>query len=80
MVYVTDGTIAAGDERLVKSDACSDAGAPLPPLHASRDTLVAFLADLAATASRSGHDQRGWTRFADLVIALPTAHSPRKDR
>jgi redox-sensitive bicupin YhaK (pirin superfamily) len=54
-VYVMDGAIVAGDERLEKGDACSDADAPLPPLRASRDTtLVAFLVDLAAPASRSG--------------------------
>ena len=54
-VYVMDGAIVAGDERLEKGDACSDADAPLRPLRASRDTtLVAFLSIWQAPASRSG--------------------------
>ena len=38
-----------------KGDALSDADAPLPPFRATRDsTLVAFLVDLTASASRAG--------------------------
>jgi hypothetical protein len=49
-----NGAIVAGDERLEKGDACSDAEAPLP-LRASRGTtLVAFLVELPAPASRWG--------------------------
>jgi quercetin 2,3-dioxygenase len=54
-LYVMDGSIIVGGQQVHKGDAILDAAAPLPPVRAISDaTLVAFLVDLTATASRAG--------------------------
>jgi hypothetical protein len=53
-----DGSMSVSGQQVEKGDALSDADAPLPPLCSTRDTtLVAFLVDLAALASRLGQSK-----------------------
>ena len=54
-VYLMDESIRVGGQQAQKADVLSGADAPLPPLRATRDTtLVAFLLDPTAPASRAG--------------------------
>lgn len=51
-LYVMDGTVEIGGERLGKGDAASDLDQPLPALRSmSEATLVLFLVDRTAPAS-----------------------------
>lgn len=53
-LYVAEGEVTVGDERLTKGDAVSDSLQPLPLVSASRDAiLVCFLVDLSAKATRA---------------------------
>ncbi|QHM70064.1 pirin family protein [Mixta intestinalis] len=55
-LYVAEGTITVGGERLGKGDALSDGLNPLPPIEASRDAiLVCLQVDLQAQATLAGH-------------------------
>lgn len=54
-LYVMDGLVGIGAERLEKGDAASDISGSLPAVRALADTvLVLFLVDLTAPASRAG--------------------------
>lgn len=54
-LYVLDGGIELGGERLAKGDAARDEGRDLPLVRAARDTtLVLFLVDRTATGARTG--------------------------
>lgn len=54
-LYVLDGAVEVGGERLGKGDAAGDAGEHLPPVRAETDAmLVLFLVDRAAPASKAG--------------------------
>jgi redox-sensitive bicupin YhaK (pirin superfamily) len=54
-LYVMDGVVEIGGERLGKGDAASDAGQALPPVRAAADaSLVLFLVDRKATGSMAG--------------------------
>ncbi|QHM76438.1 Quercetin 2,3-dioxygenase [Mixta theicola] len=54
-LYVAEGTISVGGERLGKGDALSDGLNRLPPIEASRDAiLLCLLVDLQAPATLAG--------------------------
>jgi len=54
-LYVMDGAVRVGSERLGKGDAATDLEAALPSVHAeSEATLVLFLVDRTARATRNG--------------------------
>ena len=54
-LYVLDGEVQMGHERLAKGDGASTRDTPLPPVTAqSRSTLVLFFVDLAAPYSMAG--------------------------
>jgi redox-sensitive bicupin YhaK (pirin superfamily) len=54
-LYVLDGAIEVGDQRLGKGDGISDDSGALPPVAALGDaTLVLFLVNRSARASRAG--------------------------
>ncbi len=55
LLYVFDGEISAGGTHLLKGDAIADDEKPLPAVKAIRpSTLVAFLVDRRARATRAG--------------------------
>jgi redox-sensitive bicupin YhaK (pirin superfamily) len=55
LLYVFDGEIGAGSTHLLKGDAIADDEGPLPAVRAIRpSTLVAFLVDRGARATRAG--------------------------
>ena len=54
-LYVIDGLVGIGGDRLGSGDAASDADRALPPVRALADTsLVRFLVDPNATGSKAG--------------------------
>lgn len=54
-LYVMDGAVGVGSERLSKGDAATNVEAPFPPIRPETpSTLVAFLVDLNAAASGAG--------------------------